>query len=683
MVPKLVKAAFWYIRRDFAVFRLSNNSKVPRYKGSFKDATLDPEQAKSWFRGNFNIGIATGSISNLLVIDVDCKDGKQGFKNLLILVAATGIDLKTFTVKSPSGGKHFYYDTTGLDTSRVTIGAALLPGIDWRCNGGYIVAPPSVIDGSPYKVVKNLPLRACSQELLDYIVAHASLETGTKNKSGTTLASSSQCAVEGTRNNECYKYARQLLKKELSDEENKALILAFAANCVDANKQPAPLDPAEALRCLASAEKSYNNHLLNEDDAVEMLNKKYGVIDSPVLVIRESFDPVTKFKKVNYLTTHDLEIVQKNVLVKCENGTTKMADKVWLSSPNRRQYESIVFAPGQNPDGAYNLFDGFAYPPTRGKCGLFLNHILKVICSSNEKHCEYVLNWLAHLFQQPAVLPEVALILQGTEGIGKGIFANTIAEMVGNHALHLDNVEQMIGRFNAHLGNVLLVFADESLWGGNKQSIGRLNLMITDKTLTIEPKGKEHFTLQNYKRFIFATNEDWAAPVGPQARRFFSLFVSDEKRRDYKYFAAIQDELENGGYEALMYYFLNRDIANFNPRVRPYSRQLFWLKLQSANSVEQFWFGYLREATREHWQQLVPTNQLFGEYSQWCDSTKAKFPESPVHFGRKLRESCCKHLVNKSTRYAGHQYYLGTLPECKKAFEKAFDAREEIWKSVW
>jgi hypothetical protein len=92
MVPKLVKAALWYIAMGFAVFKLSNNSKVPRHNGSFKDATLDPEQAKSWFRGNFNIGIATGSISNLLVIDVDCKDGKQGFQSLQKLVAKTGID---------------------------------------------------------------------------------------------------------------------------------------------------------------------------------------------------------------------------------------------------------------------------------------------------------------------------------------------------------------------------------------------------------------------------------------------------------------------------------------------------------------------------------------------------------------------------------------------------------------
>ena len=286
MFPKLVKAALWYIARGFAVFRLSNNSKVPRHDGAFKNATLDPDQATSWFRrGAFNIGIATGSISDLLVIDVDCKDGKQGFKSLQKLVAETGIDLKTFTVESPSGGKHFYYDTTGLDTSHVTIGAGLLPGIDWRCNGGYIVAPPSVIDDGAYKIVENLPLKQCPQELLDYIVAHTSLEKVAKKKSGTTLALPQCGAVEGTRNNECYKYARQLLKKELSDEENKALILAFAANCVDANKQPAPLDQAEALRCLASAQKAYNSNFPHEDDAVEEINEICAVIDLSLIHI--------------------------------------------------------------------------------------------------------------------------------------------------------------------------------------------------------------------------------------------------------------------------------------------------------------------------------------------------------------------------------------------------------------
>ena len=385
-----------------------------------------------------------------------------------------------------------------------------------------------------------------------------------------------------------------------------------------------------------------------------------------------------------------MAIAQKNVRVKLENGTITTADKAWLLSPQRRQYDHIAFAPGKAYPNVYNLFVGFAYSPElrscagspiEGKCSLFLKHIRKVICSGNNSHYEYVLNWIAHLFQKPDELPEVALILQGEEGTGKGKFANVIAHLVGLHALHLDNIGQLVGRFNSHLADAMFVFADESLWGGNKQEIGRLKAMITEKNLMVEPKGKTPFKINNCKRFVFATNEEWAAPVGPQDRRFFPLVVSDARRRNHQYFSAIDGELKNdddSGYKALMHFFIKRDISKFNPRTRPYSKHSFWLKLQSTNSVLQWWFSYLNDCDQSTWRELVLTKQLFECYIEWCNSTKVRYPDSSQHFGRKLHK-VAPHIVNCNPEKEGHQYDLGTLVKCRKEFESSFESGSEIW----
>src|SRR5437773_1759621 len=112
--------------------------------------------------------------------------------------------------------------------------------------------------------------------------------------------------------------------------------------------------------------------------------------------------------------------------------------ELWLKNPGRRQYDAIVFMPGVNTPGFYNLWKGFPIQPVAGDCSKFLKHIEEIICCGNEVVYGYVLNWFAHLFQRPAELPEVALVLRGLQGTGKGIVARAVGKLVGaSHFIHL------------------------------------------------------------------------------------------------------------------------------------------------------------------------------------------------------------------------------------------------------
>ena len=57
----------------------------------------------------------------------------------------------------------------------------------------------------------------------------------------------------------------------------------------------------------------------------------------------------------------------------------------WLRHQKRRQYEGLVFAPGQETPGYYNLWRGFAVEPKHGNCSLYLNHIRDVIASGDDE----------------------------------------------------------------------------------------------------------------------------------------------------------------------------------------------------------------------------------------------------------------------------------------------------------
>ncbi len=146
MSSELLKLALNYAELGWYVFPLVPNKKVPATKNGFKDATLDLEQIKKWWTEipSANIGIATGSRTGIAVVDIDVKNGSNGFESLKTLA----IDTNTLTSLTPSGGRHLYYVTSGKTINSKT---RILPGIDIKAEGGYVVAPGSVIDGKKYE----------------------------------------------------------------------------------------------------------------------------------------------------------------------------------------------------------------------------------------------------------------------------------------------------------------------------------------------------------------------------------------------------------------------------------------------------------------------------------------------------------------------------------------------------
>lgn len=137
-------------RRGLAVFPLKPGAKVP-LPGSHghKDASADPAVAAERWRQHpdANIGIATGAVSGVWVLDIDYQHGGEG--SLAELVERHGPLPRTVEASTPSGGRHLYSKwIEGIRNSAGRIGA----GLDVRGAGGYAVAPPSVLaDGRRYR----------------------------------------------------------------------------------------------------------------------------------------------------------------------------------------------------------------------------------------------------------------------------------------------------------------------------------------------------------------------------------------------------------------------------------------------------------------------------------------------------------------------------------------------------
>jgi putative DNA primase/helicase len=162
----LHEAALAYAERGWAVFPLAPGTKKP-LAGSrgFLDASTDPRQINEWWTVDptRNIGIATGKTSGITVLDVDMNPakGKQGMATLLMLIGEHGeVWPDTMQQRTWSGGRQYFFAYDKRVPNRAKVGDLL--DLDTRNDGGYVVAPPSIVsEGGPqgtYTWVTATPL---------------------------------------------------------------------------------------------------------------------------------------------------------------------------------------------------------------------------------------------------------------------------------------------------------------------------------------------------------------------------------------------------------------------------------------------------------------------------------------------------------------------------------------------
>jgi hypothetical protein len=249
----------------------------------------------------------------------------------------------------------------------------------------------------------------------------------------------------------------------------------------------------------------------------------------------------------------------------------------------------LVFLPNDNAvaDGRLNLWRGFSVKPEEGKWPLMETHIRDIVAAGESTHARYILNWLAWCVQNPGRRAEVALVLRGGKGAGKGILGTTMLRIFGAHGRHISNRKHLVSGFNQHLLHCSFLFADEAYWPGDQSAEGELKRLITEPTLNIEPKGLDSFYAVNSLHLLISGNAEWVVPASDDERRYAVFLVSNEHANDPDYFTALHRELDNGGLEAMLCDLLHTELGAWHPRASvPQTAALAQQKEESLRGVD-------------------------------------------------------------------------------------------------
>ena len=134
-------AALAYLKRGWSVVPIRAGGKVPLVAWqTFQELHASQAEVAGWYRRwpDAGVGIVTGPISGLAVIDVDPRHG--GDDSLTDWQDRHGPLPPTIEAITGGGGRHFYFTTA---SARLRNQVGLLPGVDLRARGGMVVAPPS------------------------------------------------------------------------------------------------------------------------------------------------------------------------------------------------------------------------------------------------------------------------------------------------------------------------------------------------------------------------------------------------------------------------------------------------------------------------------------------------------------------------------------------------------------
>ena len=219
-------------------------------------------------------------------------------------------------------------------------------------------------------------------------------------------------------------------------------------------------------------------------------------------------------------------------------------------------------------------------------------------------------------------------------------------ELFAPHALQVSNSQHLVGKFNEHLRDCLLLFADEAFFAGDRAHVGVLKALITEKNLIIEPKGFPAFTAPNRLHIFMASNNPWVVPADLASRRWFAPNVSPIRLGDRAYFNALCRQMEHeGGLAAMLHDLLHDDLTGFDHRDIPKTEGLneqrklslpiperWWLDVLSREFVLASKHGYTNHFGQ--WHEELAKTVLFDSYRDYSREHRDRDQLSREDFGR-------------------------------------------------
>ena len=264
--------------------------------------------------------------------------------------------------------------------------------------------------------------------------------------------------------------------------------------------------------------------------------------------------------------------------------TSKSIFPIWNNMINKTTYARLEWFPWtlKKPKGgstALNQFLGFnhLYVPNfkvdQNKINPWLFHLENVICNEDQTVFEYLVNWLAHVVQNPHQKTGVNIVVKSMlEGAGKDTFLDFFTEHVlgSEFAQSFNKIDELSKKFNKNAEKSLITLLSEV--GGNGAAYKNHNTLkdiTTRQYQNIEKKGIDGYRARDYNNYWMFSNDDWIVKINETDRRHLCISANTVYVGDEDYFNNLYNQANLSNGEHFFQYLCQRDISNFSLRKIP------------------------------------------------------------------------------------------------------------------
>ena len=248
----------------------------------------------------YNAGFLCGEVNNIMVLDVDVKDDGVG---AMVQYFQEFGKFNTFTVRTPHGGYHYYFNYKSKDNNDNYLKNGTKfrgVGLDFKTEGGYVLAPGSCVDGKYYKVINQTKIIDMPNDLLTWLLAFKADTTKTQKekKEKKVVPSVDDCEYDIT-DEQFVNILNQLDQTYLN---NYSDWLRVTTVCKHHDK----------FDIWDEWSKKSDNYDKNKNMAIWNSNK--GAIDINYLCYILKIDKIKKYKKISYdiSTNNNIDYIEYN-----------------------------------------------------------------------------------------------------------------------------------------------------------------------------------------------------------------------------------------------------------------------------------------------------------------------------------------------------------------------------------
>jgi len=249
--------------------------------------------------------------------------------------------------------------------------------------------------------------------------------------------------------------------------------------------------------------------------------------------------------------------------------------RVWLSSPQRVEVQSLEYSPGAGrlvPRAVgglpnLNLWRGMAQDPEPGDVAPWLELLANNV--EDDYLRQWIIAWCAYPLQNLGAKLNTYLLMFGPSGTGKNLFFKPLHAIYGDNAVMVDT-DTLKSQFTSLYAQRQLVHADELVRArGDEDMVSqRIKALVTQEKLTVNRKGQPEYKIDNHVNLAITSNYWDCVKLDQDDRRACVVRWSGvlDRRGDQAYWQRYVKWADGGwGSAALYQYLLGLDISWFDP----------------------------------------------------------------------------------------------------------------------